>query len=325
MKLYIANDSQQSIGGGWTFIRNFTRGIGSKVQIVGYADKPNIALIPASTMTDYNKIKHLKDQGVKVVLRVNGIPEDTRNRGTGYSRMKAISSLADKIIFQSHFSKIRFCYAYQISKEDIDKRSTIIHNGVDTNVFNPEGSRYKWGKEVKFLYVQFNRHENKRFQEAREIFRHYKGDKELVIVGRFSQETIEYKFDLYPHEKYRYIPTIEDPRELAKIMRSCNILLFPAFLDNMPNTVLEARACGLPTILHSYGGGIEGYTFENIFLFTVTTDQLWSNPDSITKRIEELLDVRKFSTKKDEILDIKEMANRYYKIFEEVCNESKKK
>ncbi len=323
MKVYIANDSKQSIGGGWTFIRNFIEGlkrIKAKVELVDFDVKADVVLIPSSTMTDYDKMKVLKDRGAKIILRINGIPEDSRNRGTGYSRLMNMALLADRLVFQSVFSRIRFLEAFKDQTKLItkaEKKSDVINNGVDNLVFCKEGDTFNWDQsKIRFLFVQYNRHENKRFQEAKEIFRLFKGNKELVIVGRFCPEMIEYRFDLYPHEEYLYIPTMEDRKDLAKLMRSCDVLLFPAILDNMPNTVLEARACGLAVILHPYGGAVEGYTFQSLVLGSLPVDHLWSNREAITLNIKRIIE----NKKADNVFLIEDMSEAFYQLFKEVLS-----
>ena len=48
---------------------------------------------------------------------------------------------------------------------------------------------------------------------------------------------------------------VSSRKELAKIYRSADALIFPAFADACPNVVLEARASGLQIIGVNYVGG----------------------------------------------------------------------
>lgn len=45
-----------------------------------------------------------------------------------------------------------------------------------------------------------------------------------------------------------------EPEEIAKLYYDADIMLNPATVDNMPNSVLEALACGLPVITTNVGG-----------------------------------------------------------------------
>lgn len=317
MKVCILNHSSQELGGGWTFIRNLKKGLDQAnrgVEIVSEDDRADILFIPSSTMTTPDAVRMKKEAGSRVVLRVDGIPEDSRNRGTGYSRMLAMAELADIIVFQSEHSRQRFDIAYPDLLER--KNFQIITNGVDDEVFNLEKPDRQGAKNVRFLYVQYNRHDNKRFQEAREIFRMFRGDKTLVIVGRFSPEMTAYRFDCFPHEDIEVHDVQSDSREIAKIMKTCDVLLFPAFMDAMPNTVLEAKACGLPVILHEYGGGIEGFDNAERIQRCLFTSAIWKNPDPyfITARIRQLLD----SQGQDISRTIKAMAFEYISVFDKL-------
>lgn len=45
-----------------------------------------------------------------------------------------------------------------------------------------------------------------------------------------------------------------DPEAMAAVYRNCDIALNPSRVDNMPNSVLEALACGLPVVSTNVGG-----------------------------------------------------------------------
>ena len=45
-----------------------------------------------------------------------------------------------------------------------------------------------------------------------------------------------------------------DRDEMATLMRRCHLMINPSLVDNMPNSVLEAMACGIPIVSTSVGG-----------------------------------------------------------------------
>lgn len=250
MIVYIPNVSQQQLGGGFTFLRNIKSALGGKVQWAHNWGEADLILIASASMTDSNEIEEAFAAHKPIVLRVDNIPRKSRNkRGRIYDKMRRFGSIADHIIFQSKWAQD---YAGFLTGTE---HSSVIYNGVDLNIFNP-GDRQK-GKK-RYLFVHYNRDENKRFPEAFYFFHQYwRKDPtiELTIVGAFSNEMIDAGFDFFGKETVNYIPPIADPYVLSDIYRDHDYLLFPAFMDAAPNTVLEARACGLEVLLVNETGG----------------------------------------------------------------------
>jgi hypothetical protein len=136
------------------------------------------------------------------------------------------------------------------------------------------------------LFVQYNRDENKRFPEALYHFHQaWRKNKnlELWIVGNFTPELVEYGFDLFAGEPYRYFPPSSDPHYMAQIMRSAGTLLFPAFMDASPNTVLEARACGMKIDLVNPVGGTIELVDPNL---DISLDRMCAEYDGVLKLLE---------------------------------------
>ena len=51
-KIYIPNNSKQTVGGGWTFIRNFADGIVGKAELVTDWKLADVILIVSVTMSN---------------------------------------------------------------------------------------------------------------------------------------------------------------------------------------------------------------------------------------------------------------------------------
>lgn len=259
MKIYLPCISQQTIGGGFTFMRNFKKGMVDRGhQIVALWAEADVILIAGASMADPEEIKLAKENGKIIIYRVDNVLKKSRNkRARINSRMRLYAELADHIVFQSQWARE---YAGYVTGH-LDK-SSVIYNGVDQSIFYPAKDKIApshGGK--KYLYVQFNRDENKRFPEAAYDFHMAwrKNNKHsLTLVGQFSPELQAADFDFFAGEDVEYIPPISDPSVLADIYRGHDILLFPAFADASPNTILEARACGLAVEgVHPVGGSQE--------------------------------------------------------------------
>lgn len=254
MNIYIPNTSKQSIGGGWTFLRNFKKG--SDLNFVSNWRECDLVLIIGATMTDRKEMLEAKEAGKKIVFRVDNIPRDSRNRGTAFSRMLDFAKMSDFIIFQSKWAKDYAGWWFEQNGVDITNRSAILYNGVETDAFYEEPSTER--VKDRYIYVQFNRDENKRATEAFYMFHQaYRKNKEaeLYLIGQFSPELIENNFDFFAGERITYLGVIDHREQLGDMFRSCEYLLFPAFADASPNTVMEAIACGCKVIGVNDTGG----------------------------------------------------------------------
>lgn len=52
----------------------------------------------------------------------------------------------------------------------------------------------------------------------------------------------------------RYVGHLHDEASLIALYSACDLFMAPSLQDNLPNTVMEAAACGLPTVAFDIGG-----------------------------------------------------------------------
>ena len=151
MKIFIVNQSKQTTGGGFTFISNFVKGLNKLgIKTVNRVEDCDVFFISGATLVTRDEFKRAKELKKKIVLRVDGIPEDWRNRGTGWSRLKDFAREADVIIYQSEFVR------NTIGKM-LDKDGAVIYNGVDEGIFRPiRDGNDKFGKPA-ILHINFRR------------------------------------------------------------------------------------------------------------------------------------------------------------------------
>lgn len=261
LKVYCPNTSKQQIGGGFTFLQNFIKGGKGKFEVVDNWQDCDIVLITSVTMTQRAEMEEAKKAGKKIVCRIDNFVKDSRNRGTAISRMRDFSKMADYIIFQSKWAEdyVGWFFKEKVGIKDLDNKSSVIYNGVDTDFFfykdKPEERRGN-----VYLFVQYNRDENKRFPEAAMYFHQQwrqRQNIELWCVGNFTPELVQYNFDFFAGETVRYVPAILDRMELGDLMRRAKYLLFPAYCDCSPNTVSEAIACGVTPLITNPAGGTD--------------------------------------------------------------------
>ena len=286
MGLFIANESKQKLGGGFVFIDNLKKGAKDVARIVPNWQDAHGILIPSVTMVNRKVIEdvmaynqHKPDSRKKIILRVDNMPKDSRNRGTAFSRMKDYGMWADEIAFQSKWAR-DYVGGWLEHKHKVDssKFHTIL-NGVDTEFFNYNDEPKKRGDT--FIFTTFNTDENKRIDEALYDFhrrsmyaqRANKPIPFLKLVGNFDKYRVEYGFDFFGDERVQYYPPISDRKEMAKMYRSCQYLYFPAFADAAPNTVAEAMACGCtPLLINKVGGTQE--VVDNYSKKTITIQEM---------------------------------------------------
>lgn len=257
MKIFLASQSKQKIGGGWTFLNNFEKYAKRKgVEIKDGSEIPNkdtIVLISGATMVERELMQAIKSAGCKIVLRVDGIPRNSRNRNTGTSRLFEFAQMADLVIYQSQWAK-------DYIKPFLKKDGPVIINGADTEIFNPDGPRQPQEGKPQYIYTRYRRDEDKRWQQAwyeyTMIHRNWP-NAHIWIIGNFSPEQQQYNFDFFMGEKYRYVGVLEDPKDMAEYLRGAECLLMPSFNDPCSQALIEARQCGVPNIRYDHSGGTD--------------------------------------------------------------------
>jgi hypothetical protein len=248
------------IGGGWSFTDNFIKGLRDEVDFASKIEDCDIYFIPGPTLAEKEEVEKAKVLGKKIVVRVDNIPRNSRNRNTGVSRLLKYCQMADKVVYQSQWAKD---WIMPFTKIDGD----IIINGVDLNTFKPEGERVRKDGKPQYLYVRSSRDETKNWEGAWYTFQNlfFKNpDAYLWIVGKFSEENLEYNFDLFggAEKRYRFWGLV-DKNELAVIYRSADLLFLPFRCDACSNTLIEALVSNCQVIFEESGANREIYELFN--------------------------------------------------------------
>jgi glycosyltransferase involved in cell wall biosynthesis len=77
-------------------------------------------------------------------------------------------------------------------------------------------------------------------------------DYDVVILGSSDLENIPSTFN----RKFYCLGKFFDERKIAKLLNSCDIIVIPSLIDNLPLIGIEAQACGLPIVTFN-GNGVE--------------------------------------------------------------------
>lgn len=243
--IYIANESQQKLGGGFSFLSNLIKGMPE--PITDSYEEADTVFIASASMVKPEVAQKAKADRKKVVLRIDNFLKHTRNQGKGMSRMKTIAHTADVVIYQSEWAR-DFLSPYT------SKTGPVILNGVDTKIFNSEG-RVENPHPV-YLYSRFNRDESKNWNVAAYHFmREHQRDQlvKLNIVGQFSQELVINNFDFYQDEIYKFWG-IQPPEVMARVYKQSDYFLYTYFADACSNSLIEAllSGCEIPEYCSYY-------------------------------------------------------------------------
>lgn len=226
MKIHIANYDPNRIGGGWTFQSNL-----AKLGQNAYEDS-DIYFITSPSIVDRKEVMQAKSDGKKIVLRLDNALRPSRNRNTGMTKMYDFCQIADLVIYQSEWAK-KFLMPFTHTD------GVVILNGVDTERFTPNNR----GAIDSYLYVRSSRDEGKGWINAWYWFVNNPGT--LEIVGKFSSENIEYNFDFYNHERFRFMG---EQRNMPDVYHRNKYFLYSYWSDACSNTLIEARASGCEII-----------------------------------------------------------------------------
>lgn len=135
--------------------------------------------------------------------------------------------------------------------------SLTIPNCIDTHLFKPENgsdARHALGLPLDKKLVLFA---GANTQDPRKGFRYFEeamqnpalNDMEVVILGKGQPE----HFRNIP-VKVHFLGKIASPQQMVHAYNAADLLVAPSLEDNLPNTIMEAMACGTPVVGFDTGG-----------------------------------------------------------------------
>ncbi|GGM78753.1 glycosyl transferase [Dyadobacter beijingensis] len=135
--------------------------------------------------------------------------------------------------------------------------SRAIPNCIDTDFFKPGdriAARNEWALPTDKKLLLFA---GANTQDPRKGFAYFReamqdpalAGTEVMILGKGEPEN----FRDMP-VKVHFLGKISDPRQMVKAYNAADVLIVPSLEDNLPNTIMEAMACGTPAVGFDTGG-----------------------------------------------------------------------
>ena len=135
--------------------------------------------------------------------------------------------------------------------------SIVIPNIVDLELFRPADAR---PCDSQLLHIVVARNLEKIYgidiaiRTCALLLEKFPGLKMSVAGSGPDRETLEkLSSDLDIQNRIHFTGRL-DPEQMAELYRSADLVINPSRADNMPNSVLEALACGIPVVTTNVGG-----------------------------------------------------------------------
>ncbi len=248
------------VGGMTSFRLKFEAGLRQRgIPVTHNPDEATESVLVIAGTRDLLPLWRARRRGLRIVQRLDGINWVHRRKKTGLKHFLRAeygnwmlsfirSNLATHILYQSEFSHRWWDDWY--GKPDLP--FSVIHNGIDLNIYNPNGSSHLPSDKFRVLIVEGNLGggydaglENAT-QLTEKLAEQYRLPIELMVVGRISDQH-KASVQARSYAPVQWAGVVARP-EIPQIDRSAHVLFSADINAACPNSVIEAMACGLPVV-----------------------------------------------------------------------------
>lgn len=242
----------KDIGGTTTFAKKFKEGMTHHGHDVFFKYRPDYDILFCIVQAPFKYLSEAKHRGKKIVQRLDGV-HYWSVQGFRYPLLNLKAKIirhffADFTIYQSEYSKYS---AEKFLGKKLNDPSAIIYNGVDLDLFSPEGEKtdLRDNPEQKiFFTASAFRRENQIvpiFDALKIYSEKYDGNFKFLIAGTFTEDMTHIKEKYKNFKNTLFLGKINNA-DLPKYEKSADVFLFTHSNPPCPNNVIEAIACGLP-------------------------------------------------------------------------------
>jgi glycosyltransferase involved in cell wall biosynthesis len=137
----------------------------------------------------------------------------------------------------------------------IGKKQVVLSQGVDLSLFNSRANPMWSSKKFPRLITVSRIDKQKNIEgviEAVGLLKNKYPEISYCIVGSGPDEAgLRDRVSKLSLEKHVCFYGQATPEMIPNLLRSCNVFVLASFIEGLPSAVLEAMACGLPTIIAS--------------------------------------------------------------------------
>lgn len=252
------------VGGMVSFQAKLIQGLAARgIQHSFELSEPLDSLLVIGGTRHVGALRRARRHNIPVVQRLDGINWLHRHMRTGLkhwlraergNRVLAHirSQLATRIVYQSRFVQEWWQRQFGPGPE-----WSVIHNGVDLDVFTPEGEETPPSSHFRVLVVEgslrggYELGLESAIQLAQTLERDHKLDVELSVAGMVS-EVQRMRFAGRTQRPINWLGVVANDKVPA-LNRRAHLLYSTDINAACPNSVIEALACGLPVLAYDTG------------------------------------------------------------------------
>jgi glycosyltransferase involved in cell wall biosynthesis len=199
-----------------------------------------------------------RERGIRIVWNQNGVGYPAwagRESERFNAPMRRLRSMADHVVYQSHFCQIsakRYLGPSEVP-------SQILYNPVDLARFTPVGGG-QGGAPLRVLAAGTHGTRDRVMSvlEMLSLLRRGGVEAVMTVAGKFQWRNGEDDFIRAVHRLSlgSFVSRVArfSQEDAAALYQSHDLLVHPKYMDPCPTVVIEAMACGLPIVGSASGG-----------------------------------------------------------------------